>query len=146
MHSLNQIYALPRFSCKCPHTYSEARATFVTTFSLHLWNAAKSFQNHLTPPGLPPSDTFFPLFRLQRFCLLLSPSLLSLVQTHLCLHLSNPLRPSSTTLITGHPTSTPYSISVFLAIHHVCIIRGPPLASPRQQIPPILSERATGQQ
>jgi len=107
MHSLNQIYVLPRFSCKSPHTYSEARATFVTTFSLHLWNAAKSFQNHLTPPVLPPSDTFFPLFRLQRSCLLsLPPS--SLSSEPACAYTSPTLFDDlDSDMNYGNPTSTP---------------------------------------
>ena len=73
----------------------------MTTFSLHLWNTAKSLQNPLTPPGLPPSDTIFPLFRLQRSCLLsLSPS--SLSSKPACAYtsptLSDPPPPASTTL------------------------------------------------
>ena len=94
-------------------------------------------------------DTSF-LFGLQRSytCLLsLSPSSLSLVPTRLCLHLSDPLRrPSAESLPADLDSGMNYGKAYqhtlvpvsFCQSTSVCIIRGPPMASPRQQIPPIL--------
>ena len=99
-----------------------------------MWNTAKSFQNQLTPP----SDTFPPHLS----AVILPPSLLTLSSQPDCAYTSPILFDDlDSDMNYGNPTSTPYSLSVFLAIHHVCIIRGPPLASPRQQIPPILPRK-----